>query len=39
MDFLQRFVDFINSIIDAIKNLVKSIRDHNDGKDDTDPVA
>ena len=31
MDFLEKFVAFIQGIIDAIKSLVAGIRDFNDG--------
>lgn len=36
MDFINSFVAFIQKIIDAIKNLVKQIRDFNDPKKPTE---
>lgn len=32
MEFIQSFIDFINRIIDSIKELVRRIREHNDPK-------
>ena len=33
MEFIQKIVDFINFMIQTIKDLVASVRDKNDGKD------
>lgn len=30
MDFIKKFIDFINSIIDMIKNFVAEMRSKND---------
>lgn len=37
MNIVDQLVNFINGIIDAIKALVKAIRDFNDGKVTTVP--
>lgn len=30
MEFIQKFIDMINGLVEMIKNLVKTIRDFND---------